>query len=144
MTTRDLHEAFHAAPDPTLERLVGEHRSELVGPVWIRLTAPLFLAVRGMPFWAGKRFEPPVDGLIHGVNLLEVRGFRKDSIPVTAQLEPSLDGVDIVVRYPRTAPWPWPNVVDRLRPLDDRTLIGLTFGLPMMPADGAPFLLHKV
>lgn len=140
MSLQQLWDEFDAAPQPDLERLVGEHRSELIGPLWITLPAPVFLAVRGMPFWAGKRFGQPVDGVLRGVNLLEVRGFRKDSLPVTGALE----GRDLVVRYPSDAPWPWPGVVDRLRPRDDRTLLGMTFGLPLMPANGAPFLLHRV
>jgi hypothetical protein len=28
--------------------------------------------------------------------------------------------------------------------MDDTTLIGLTFGLPATPADGLPFLLHRL
>lgn len=141
---RDLREAFHASPDPTLDLLVGEHRAELVGPLWLRLPAPLFLAVRGMPFWAGKRFDPPVDGVLHGVNVLRVRGFSRDSLPVTAQIEDVEGRSDLVIRYPQDAQWPWPHVVDRLRPLDSSTLIGLTFGMPAMPDEGTPFLLHRV
>lgn len=140
MSLQALWDEFDAATTPDLQRLVGEHRSELIGPLWITVPAPVFLAVRGMPFWAGKRFEAPVDGVLHGVNVLRVRGFEKDSLPVTATLE----GRDLVVRYPRTAPWPWPGVVDRLRPRDERTLLGMTFGLPLMPSRGAPFLLHRV
>jgi hypothetical protein len=99
MSTTSLRQAFRAAPDPALERLVGEHRAEIVGPLWVRLPAPIFLAVRGMPFWAGKRFEPSVDGVLNGVNVLRVWGFTKDAIPITARLE---DG-DLVVRYPQDA-----------------------------------------
>ncbi len=140
MSLAQLWEEFDQAPAPELARLVGEHRSELIGPLWLRVPAPLFLAARGMPFWAGKRFEPAVDGVLHGVNLLRVRGFEKDSLPITA----TSDGRDVVVRYPADAPWPWPGVVDRLRVRDERTLLGMTFGLPLMPARGAPFLLHAV
>ncbi len=135
-----LWEEFDTAATPDLGRVPGEHRSEFVGPLWLRLPAPIFLAVRGMPFWAGKRFEPPVGGVAHGVNVLRVRGFTKDALPVTATLE----GRDLVIRYPPSAAWPWPGVVDRLRARDERTLLGMTFGLPLMPPRGAPFLLHKV
>lgn len=140
MSLRLLWEEFESAGQPTLDRLVGEHRSELIGPLWLRVPAPAFLAVRGMPFWAGKRFEQPVDGIVSGVNVLRVRGFSKDSIPITGTLE----GRDLVVRYPPDAKWPWPGVVDRLRVRDDKTLLGMTFGFPFMPPQGLPFLLHKV
>lgn len=131
---------FHDAPDATLDLLVGEHRSELVGPWFVRLPAPLFLAVRGMPFWGGKRFDAAQGDELRGVNVLRLRGHTRDSIPITARLE---DG-DLVVRYPADSQWPWPNVVDRLRPLDGSTLVGLTFGLPLMPPEGLPFLLHRI
>lgn len=137
---RELQQQFAAAPAATLDLLVGEHRAELVGPWFIRLPAPLFLAVRGMPFWGGKRFDPAIGDELRGVNVLRMRGRTRDSIPITARLE---DG-DLVVRYPADSQWPWPNVVDRLRPLDAATLIGLTFGLPLMPREGAPYLLHRI
>ena len=42
-----------------------------------------------------------------------------------------------------TAPWPWRNVIDELRLLPDGTVIALTFGLPLMPGGGSPFLLRR-
>ena len=71
--------------------------------------------------------------------MLEVRGFAKDSLAITADIE----GRDLVVRYPGDAVWPWPGVVDRLRQRDEETLLGMTFGLPLMPPKGAPFLLWR-
>ena len=139
MGLQELWAEFDRCEPPSLESVAGRWRSEFIGPLWLRLPAPVFLAVRGMPFWAGKRFEAPVEGAAHGVNVLEVRGFRKDSFPVTATLE----GRDLVVRYPADAPWPWPGVVDRLRQRDTNTLLGMTFGLPLMPPKGAPFLLRR-
>ena len=59
------------------------------------------------------------------------------AIPLTATLE----GGDLVVHYPTDARWPWRHVTDRLRPLNETTLIGLTYGLPLTAA--LPFLLHR-
>ncbi len=139
MSLRDLWAEFEGCEAPALSDVPGRWRSQLVGPLWLRLPAPVFLAVRGMPFWAGKRFESPVGDVISGVNVLEVRGFHKDSLPLTATVE----GRDLVVRYSSDAPWPWPAVVDRLRVRDAQTLLGMTFGLPLMPPKGAPFLLRR-
>lgn len=133
----DLRQAFHDAPDATLDLLVGEHRAELVGPWYIRKSAPGFLAATGMADWCGKRFDPPVDGVLHGCNLARRNGELQDSIPLTATLE----GGDLVVHYPADARWPWRHVTDRLRPLNETTLIGLTYGLPLTAA--LPFLLHR-
>ena len=138
MGLQELWDEFEGCQAPALDTVAGQWRSQFIGPLWLRLPAPVFLAVRGMPFWAGKRFDEPVDGVAHGVNLLQVRGFRKDSLAITATNE----GRDLVVRYPADAPWPWPGVVDRLRARDADTLLGMTFGLPLMPPKGAPFLLR--
>ena len=116
---------------------MGEHRAELVGPWYIRKSAPGFLAATGMADWCGKRFDPPVDGVLHGCNLARRNGELQDSIPLTATLE----GGDLVVHYPADARWPWRHVTDRLRPLNETTLIGLTYGLPLTAA--LPFLLHR-
>jgi hypothetical protein len=35
------------------------------------------------------------------------------------------------------------RVNDELRPLDDDTLLGLSFGLPLAPRGGAPFILNR-
>lgn len=139
MSLRELWNEFEGCGRPSLEAVAGRWRSEFIGPLWLRAPSPVFLALRGMPFWAGKRFEVPVGGVARGVNVLEVRGFTKDSLPITATVE----GPDLVVRYPTTAQWPWPGVVDRLRARDSETLLGMTFGLPLMPPKGAPFLLRR-
>jgi hypothetical protein len=64
---------------------------------------------------------------------------------MTAEIAPSR--VDrratILIRYPPDARWPHHRVNDELRPLDDRTLLGLSFGLPLAPRGGAPFILHR-
>lgn len=140
MGLNQLWDEFDLCQPPSLDSVAGLWRSAFIGPLWLRLPAPLFLAARGMPFWAGKRFEAPTGNVAHGVNVLELRGFHKDSLPITATVE----GADLVVRYPSTAPWPWPGVVDRLRSRDPETLLGMTFGLPLMPPKGAPFLLRRV
>jgi hypothetical protein len=49
----------------------------------------------------------------------------------------------LVIRYPPDARWPHRRVTDELRPLDEDTLLGLSFGLPLAPMGGAPFLLHR-
>lgn len=139
MSLTQLWDEFDRCQTPSLEDVAGRWRAQFIGPLWLRLPAPMFLAVRGMPFWAGKRFEAPVDGVARGVNVLEVRGFAKDSLAITADIE----GRDLVVRYPGDAVWPWPGVVDRLRQRDEETLLGMTFGLPLMPPKGAPFLLRR-
>jgi cholesterol oxidase len=143
-----LRAAFRAAPDPAPEDLVGVHDAEFVGPRWLRAAAPLSMGILGMPGWCGKRFDPdPGDGVLRGANRARSRdGSVGDSIPITARVEPSrLDRRPaLVVSYPADARFPWPRVRDEFRPFGTHTLLGMTFGIPLAPPGGTPFLLHRV
>jgi hypothetical protein len=145
---RALHRAFREAPTPELARLIGSHEAEFVGPAWLRLPSPLTMRLTGMPGWCGKAFRTPAEGgdSLEGENLLRRRGQLVPSIPMSAELAPSrVDGRPaLVVSYPPDARWPWRRVNDELRALDERTLLGLTFGIPGAPRGGSPFLLHRM
>lgn len=139
--------AFRAAREPDIAMLSGHHRAQLIGPAWLRLTGPLLMSVTGMPNWYGKSFGPPsAEGVLAGANLVRRNSEIERSIPITASVEVSpYDGRPaLVVRYPAGARWPWRNVTDHLRPLDDDVLLGLTFGIPGAPRGGAPFLLQRL
>jgi uncharacterized protein len=143
-----LQRAFREAPAPELRRLVGSHEAEFVGPAWLRLPGPLTMRLTGMPGWCGKAFHVPANGgdSLEGENLLRRHGHLEKSIPMRAEVAPSrVDGRPaLVVSYPPDAPRPWRGVNDELRPLDERTLLGLTFGIPGAPKGGSPFLLHRM
>jgi len=119
--------AFRAAADPVLADLVGRHRAEMVGPFWMRRSAPLLLAATGMPGWMGKQFAAPSSAdarELVGHNLVDDRSA-------------------IVLTYAPDAPFPWRNVVDEVRPVGDGRLLGLSYNIvPGVPV-GAPFLLHR-
>lgn len=120
----------------------GIYKAEFVGPTWLRFIAPKGLWLLGLGGWCGKDFA--ANGT--GINLLQRGNAVIRRFPVQVALAPSL--VDTqpcqTVIYPRVNPWPWPRVVDELRQLDERTLLGLTFfkigPLYRLPL---PFLLHK-
>jgi len=141
-----IQPAFRGAPAPHPAQLAGLHEATFLGPWHLRTTAPLFMAATGMPGWWGKAFDAPDgDDRLAGANVLLRKGVRRNVVPMTAGLETSpVDGLtDMVVRYPPSAPWPWRSVADHLRPVGEGLLLGLTFGLPMTPTSGAPFLLTK-
>jgi hypothetical protein len=144
-SVRALQRAFRQAPAPELAALVGDHEAEFAS--WLRLGGPLAMRLTGMPGWWGKRFRASTGGggSLQGENLLRRRGRLVESIPMTAQIAPSrVDGRPaIVIKYPPDARWPHRRVNDELRPLGAHTLIGLSFGLPLAPRGGAPFLLHR-
>lgn len=134
---------------PELAMLTGRHQAHRVGPLWIRLLAPGFLAITGMPGWWGKEF-PSVAGAdaaerLEGHNLIERGGTVAPSLPMQATIRPSrVDGRPaIVATYPPTAPFPWRSVVDELRPVDTGVLLGLSFGIPLAPRGGIPFVLIR-
>ncbi|SIS23452.1 hypothetical protein [Williamsia sterculiae] len=144
----DLTAAFRSAAGVDLDQLLGDHRAEFAGPLHLRLTGPLLMSATGMPHWYGKRFRPhnSDDTTLQGTNLLRRDDRITESVPMTASIRASrLDGQPaLVVSYRRHAPWPWRNVNDELRPHGEATLIGLTFGIPAAPRNGAPFLLHRI
>jgi putative intracellular protease/amidase len=140
-----LRRAFRDAAEPTLAALEGRHEAKFAG--WLRLGGPLAMSLTGMHGWWGKQFRPAQGGgdSLEGENLLRQRGRLVESIPITAQIARSrVDGRPaLVIDYPEDAPWPHHRVQDELRPLDERTLLGLSFGLPLAPPAGAPFVLHR-
>jgi hypothetical protein len=144
-SVRGLQRAFRAAPAPELAALVGTHKARFAG--WLRVGAPLSMSLTGMHGWWGKRFRlPRGEGqTLEGENLLYRQGRLVESIPMTAEIAPSrVDGRSVIlIRYPPDARWPHYRVNDELRPLDQRTLLGLSFGLPLAPRGGAPFVLHR-
>jgi hypothetical protein len=148
-STSALRAAFRNAPEPTVQHLVGEHRGEYVGPLWLRTAGPVMMRLGRMPGWYGKRFalvaEGPA-GTLTGVNLLRSGEQIIDSIPMTAAIGPSrLDGRPaLIIGYPVDAPFPWPRVTDELRPFGDAALMGVTFGIPGSLPGGTPFVLRRI
>ncbi len=142
-----LREVFRASPEPVLDLLVGDHEATFVGPGWLRAAAGPSMVLGRMPGWCGKRFDADADGdgVIDGFNRVRTRGRATDSIPITARLSPSrLDGRQaIVVAYPDDAHFPWPRVRDEFRSLSEGVLLGMTFGIPLAPPGGTPFLLRR-
>jgi hypothetical protein len=144
-SVRSLQRTFREAPAPELAALVGRHEARFAG--WLRLGGPLSMSLTGMHGWWGKQFRAPAGGgdSLDGENLLHRQGRLMESIPMRAQIAPSrVDGRPaLVITYPPDARWPHRRVKDELRPLDERTLLGLSFGLPLAPRGGAPFILHR-
>ena len=144
-SVRALQRAFREAPAPELVALVGRHEAKFAG--WLRLVGPLSMSLTGMHGWWGKQFRRRADeeDSLEGENLLLRQERILTSIPMTARIAPSrLDSRPALqISYPPDARWPHRRVKDELRPLDERTHLGLSFGLPLAPRGGAPFLLYR-
>lgn len=102
----------------------GIYQSAFVGPWWLRAIAGPGLYPLGLGGWWGKQF----DGHDQGSNIVRRRGRLTTRLPVTLAEAPSLiDGRPcLAVLYPSESPFPWPWVVDELRRVDDRRLLGMT------------------
>lgn len=144
----ELRTAFRSARPPALSALVGDFHGSVIGPAWMRRSAPLLFRLTGMGAWCGKRFDAPESGeeLLFGENRIRRNGKRVSSVPMRARIGASR--VDhrpaLIVTYFPEAPWPWRGVTDELRPYDDTTLVGLTFGIPGTPRGGAAFTLREL
>ncbi|MGV9668119.1 hypothetical protein ACWDUL_22475 [Nocardia niigatensis] len=144
-SSRELRALFRTAACPSLSEVSGRLEAELAGPALVRAVAPIAFRLTGLADWWGKDLRPVPGGQeLAGHNLAGPRGERT-TLPLSATVGPSrLDGAPaMVLSYPPDAPFPWRRVVDELRILPDGTVLGLTFGLPLTPRDGSPFLLRR-
>jgi len=125
--------AWGTLPAPAADAVPGEWKASFVAP--LRRLAPVGLGPLGLPRWHGKLLL--ADGT--GINLVRpgAGGPLEERLPMTW----TLDGSPLSVRYPADGPRPWRWVDDRLRVLDERTLLGLTV---VGRGPGLPFLLHRV
>jgi hypothetical protein len=147
-SVRSLLRAFREAREPKLEAIVGAFEGSYAGPAIVRLPAPLFMAITGMPGWFGKEFDPPGSDatVLSGRNLIRRHGSLDRSIPMRARVAPSrIEGrLALVLSYPSDARWPWRRTTDELRPLDDETLLGIGFvDAPVIRRLALPFVLRR-
>lgn len=139
---RSFRRLFLTLAQPHAADLAGIFRAEFVGPGWLRATAPSALVLGGLGGWWGKQF----DGAGRGMNIVLRGGELSHTMPVHVGMADSL--VDrrpcVGVTYPAGSPFPWPHVVDELRPLDEETFLGLTIiNTGPLRRLAFPFLLHS-
>ncbi len=124
------------------QALLGDYRAAFTGPTWLQRIAGPGLWPLGLGGWWGKRFE--ADG--SGVNLVQRGGELLRIFPIHLVSAPSLlDGKPCLsVRYHPECPFPWPHIIDDLRSLDERTLLGMTMvNAGALRRLALPFLLFK-
>lgn len=139
----ELRALFRTAACPSVAEVSGRLEAQIPGPAVVRVAGGLAFRLTGLGDWWGKDLQPVAgEQGVAGHNLAGPHGERR-TLPLRGAVGPSrLDGAPaMVVSYPPDAPFPWRRVVDELRILPDGTMLGLTFGLPLMP--GAPFLLRR-
>ena len=131
---------FSTLTTPDLAFMQGVYQSAFTGPHWLRTIAGPGLYLFGMGGWWGKQF----DGHGRGSNIVCRRSALSTRVPVTLAEAPSLiDGrPSLIVNYSSELSFPWPWVIDELRAIDDRRLLGMTL-VTRSPLDRLPlpFLL---
>lgn len=131
---------YSALEPPALNSIQGVYQAAFVGPWWLRTIAGPGLYPLGLGGWWGKQF----DGQGHGSNIIRRRGKLTLKMPVSLGERPSLiDGQPcLAVLYGPTSPFPWPWVIDELRSVDGRQLLGMTLVTrPPLDRIALPFLL---
>lgn len=131
---------FASLSPPTLSSVTGIYQADFVGPSWLRTIAGPGLYPLGLGGWWGKSF----DGRGQGSNIICRNGQLSPKMPVTLAERPSaIDGRScLAVNYPPESPFPWPWVVDELRSLDAKRLLGMTlFASGLLKGVALPFLL---
>jgi hypothetical protein len=135
---------FSSLESPALASIRGLYQSAFLGPWWLRTIAGPGLYPLGLGGWWGKQF----DGLGQGSNIVRRRGRLSTRLPVSLAEKPSLvDGrPSLAVLYSQDSPFPWPWVIDELRLIDDRRLLGMTLVTrPPLNRLALPFLLtHRL
>ena len=140
---RQRYEAhFASLAPPPRGSLTGRFQGEFVGPLWLRLGAPVLLAVLGMPRWWGKEFNAQGEG----VNLVRRGKQLYPAVPLVLREAPSrVDGQrGVQVEYPPESAH-WRLFVDELRWMNGKTVLAMSrVNLPLLRRLRLPFLLHQV
>jgi hypothetical protein len=121
----------------------GVYKGTYVGPAWLKAIAPPSMVVSGLGGWWGKDFI--AGGKTY--NLVQRKNEIRPVIPMQLVLINSrLDGAPaLALIYDKQNPFPWPYVVDELRPLDESALLGMMYlNVDALPKIAFPFLLQKI
>ena len=132
---------YHRLEMPRADSLAGTHKSEFVGPGWLRRIAGPGLIPLGLGGWWGKKFNSQGQG----TNIVQRRGTLLTIMPVRlVEMASLIDGdMTLAITYEPDSRLPWPWIIDEVRRLDEGTLLGMTL-VAKRPFNriALPFLLH--
>jgi hypothetical protein len=137
-----LYRQFRSLPSATGLDRQGFYRGYFVGPWWMRVQAPAFVFLTGLPGWLGKKFLNPdlaANVVMRGGQIAEGPRMRWVELTSTFDRRPGVG-----LRYESEAPMPWRWITDELRQVDPNTFLGMSVvdaaGLRRL---GIPFLLVR-
>ena len=133
---------FSTLAIPELAAIPGKYRAAFVGPGWLRTSAGPALALSGLGGWWGKEIQ--ADGTAINI-VLRAGTFSKCFQMKFTQEKSFIDGrAGLTLHYLPGNPFPWMYVVDEIRQVDGRRLLGMTLAnLSGLRGLAFPFILEK-
>jgi len=139
---KKIRALFAALPVPDHTSVRGTYRAAFVGPLWWRIAAVPTLTITGLGGWWGKEFH--ADG--SAINIVLRAGDFSTRFPMKLVAAPSMiDGKGgLALHYQKGNPFPWMHIVDEIRRIDEKTLLGMTIANLRGLRDMAlPFVLQQ-
>ena len=135
-------ELFNSLGIPEPESLPGIYKAAFVGPGWFTASAGPALVLTGLGGWWGKEIH--ADGT--AINIVSRAG--KFSRCFQMQFVTAKSFIDkrsgLALHYQPGSPFPWMYVVDEIRRVDGKTLLGMTIAnLPGLRGLALPFILER-
>ena len=142
MSLPEIWRYFGTLKPPEPGSLAGYYRGIFVGSAGLRALWGPLLRLTGLGGWWGKKFDTSGNA----VNLTIKRGRGEPRFPMFVVTHRSyLDRQPgLAMRYKPGNPLPWPYILDELRRIDDRALLGMTL-VDVRPFRrlAFPFILEK-
>jgi hypothetical protein len=142
LSLAELRRHFLSLKPPDPGSMQGFFRGDFVGPGWLkRLWGPT-LAIFGLGGWRGKEID--LQG--NAINIVLRKGDFERRFPMYFVQEVShLDNSPgLALRYKSGNPFPWNLIVDELRRIDERHVMGMTLAeIGPLRRLGFPFILQQ-
>jgi hypothetical protein len=142
MSLHQFRDFFNTLANPEPASLSGIYRATFVGPGWLRASAGPALALTGLGGWWGKEIH--TDGTAINI-VLRAGKFSKRFRMKFVNKRSFIDGRDgLALHYQPGNPFPWMFIVDEIRRVDGKTLLGMTIvNLRGLRSLALPFTLEK-
>ena len=141
LTLTQFRNLFLSLPVPEATSIRGVYRASFVGPGWLRTSAGPALVLSGLGGWWGKEFYK--DGTAINI-VLRADTFSTHFPMRLVSTKSFIDDRDgLALHYQDGNPFPWMHIVDELRRIDDKTLLGMTLAnLKGLRQLAFPFILQ--
>jgi len=124
LSLKQFRNLFISLPVPEVVSIHGVYRAAFVGPGWLRASSGPALVASGLGGWWGKEFS--ADGTAFNI-VLRAGKFSTRFPMKLVQTRSFIDEKEgLALHYQPGNPFPWMYIIDELRRIDERTLLGMT------------------